>query len=74
MANIVIPKPGGAIEQIELTKLLWMRTAFANEVPNTIRLAIGHSAAYSAESMPELKIQTNPAFNIHLWCGAERPP
>jgi hypothetical protein len=51
---IVVNMPGGAIQDIEESELLWFRKAFASEWDGATMLRLVSDRIYSIESVPDL--------------------
>jgi hypothetical protein len=52
---IIIKMPGGGIQHVDPTRLLWMRMAFDWEVAGTVMLRLGNDVIYSIESLAQLE-------------------
>ena len=52
---IVVNMPGGGVQYVAETDLLWLRRAFDSEWKGAVMLRLGSERIYSVESVEELK-------------------
>ena len=55
MAMVVVKMPGGVIEHVDASDLLWMREAFDDEFKNTVMLRLGGDRIFSVEPLTDLR-------------------